>query len=161
MTNRTQWEYSTRRLPSTHDTMAEILNIRGEAGWELVTLDITGLAVFKRPKIEGEPISQHVAGATPLTNDDVKWVVNEYGELGVRIHGKNYYLYKGESYTCDIFESCDGSGEQRPMRWRPVEKREFGEVCLPLESRHADFSTNEKQRKYFESYNFMRDWQED
>lgn len=50
------------------------------------------------------------------------WIVNELGELGVRIEGQNYYLYKGENYQASEHE--DG----RPLQWRRVEKREFGEL---------------------------------
>lgn len=54
------------------------------------------------------------------------WVVNDLGELGVEIDGRYFFLYKGHSieYTRE-----DG------RRFRPVGKREFGEVCrAPLES---------------------------
>lgn len=50
--------------------------------------------------------------------EDVHWVVNDLGELGVRINDQFFFLYKGESYV---------GGE----KWRAVAKREFGEVCYP------------------------------
>ncbi len=51
-----------------------------------------------------------------LENSDVEWVVNNIGELGVKIGDQFFFLYKGRSYQC---------GE----KWRPVYKREFGETC--------------------------------
>ena len=54
-----------------------------------------------------------------LNPEDVEWVVNNLAELGVKIGGQFFFLYKGTSYV-------DG------RLWRHVEKREFGEVCRPL-----------------------------
>jgi len=56
--------------------------------------------------------------------DDVEWVVNDGGELGVRIDGTCYFLYKGGSLVYDD-ENDD------TIRVRPVGKREFGECCYP------------------------------
>jgi hypothetical protein len=51
-----------------------------------------------------------------LKNDDVEWVVNEMGELGVKIKDQFFFMYKGESYSGGT-------------KWRHVFKREFGETC--------------------------------
>ncbi len=64
---------------------------------------------------------------TTLTPEEVEWVVNDIGELGVRIRGVSYFLYKGESLVYGS-EPDEGS----PMMVRPVQKREFGEVCHPV-----------------------------
>ena len=63
-----------------------------------------------------------------LKDDDVKWVVNDNGELGVKIGEQFFFLYKGESlvYTSGTHD------EGGPMHWRPVFKREFGECCHPF-----------------------------
>ena len=53
-----------------------------------------------------------------LKNNEVEWVVNEMGELGVKIKDQFFFMYKGESYS---------GGES----YRPVFKREFGETCYP------------------------------
>lgn len=53
-----------------------------------------------------------------LKKEDVRWVVNNLAELGVRIHGRCFFLYKGRSYH-------GGSV------YRAVFKREFGECCHP------------------------------
>ena len=59
--------------------------------------------------------------ALGLHRDGVQWVVNEIAELGVKIGDQFFFLYKGESYL-------GGS------MWRPVFKREFGEVCHPWQA---------------------------
>lgn len=67
---------------------------------------------------------RNFAGHLPA--EEVKWVVNDLAELGVRIGDTCYFLYKGESLVYGGYHD-DGS----PMHWRPVRKREFGEVCRP------------------------------
>ena len=61
-----------------------------------------------------------------LNEADVHWVVNDLGELGVRIHGKHFFLYKGESI---VYRSKHDNGS--PILVRLVGKREFGEVQHP------------------------------
>lgn len=68
-----------------------------------------------------------------LQADDVEWIVNDNAELGVRIHGQCFFLYKGDSLVYD--EACHDDGS--PMYVRTVGKREFGECCHPLN--HADY----------------------
>ena len=51
---------------------------------------------------------------------EAEWIVNDLGELGVKIGDDFNFLYKGRSY--------DGG-----TMWRPVYKREFGECCHPLD----------------------------
>jgi hypothetical protein len=63
-----------------------------------------------------------------LTDEDVEWVVNDIGELGVKIGDGFYFLYKGDSLVYK--DGRHDNGE--PMKWRPVGKREFGEVCYPI-----------------------------
>ena len=59
--------------------------------------------------------------------DDVKWIVNNYAELGVEVYGKQFFLYKGYSLVYWDAETHDGT----PMRYREVLKREFGECQHP------------------------------
>ncbi len=60
---------------------------------------------------------------------DVDWIVNDSGELGVKIAGRCVFIYKGSS-----FEYKDGRyGDGAPVMHRAVGKREFGEVCWPQE----------------------------
>lgn len=53
--------------------------------------------------------------------EKVKWIVNDLGELGVKVGGVFYFMYKGESLIYS--EDSDNAG----MKVRPVGKREFGE----------------------------------
>ncbi|MHB1952353.1 MAG: hypothetical protein ACYCOU_01275 [Sulfobacillus sp.] len=64
----------------------------------------------------------------PVKGDDPGWIVNDHGELGVKVRGHCYFLYKGRS-----MEYEDGP----PVMYRPVGKYEFGEVCYPV-----DFQTH-------------------
>lgn len=61
-----------------------------------------------------------------LNEDQVEWVINSLGELGVKIGEQFFFLYKGCSlaYT----QTCE---EGVQLRWRLVGKREFGECCHP------------------------------
>lgn len=75
----------------------------------------------------------------PLADNDVKWVVNDYGELGVCVQGQYFFLYKGESMEYGKYSdtSLDGiathDDDNTPIMVREVAKREFGEVCWPVE----------------------------
>jgi len=62
-----------------------------------------------------------------MKTDDVEWVVNDNAELGVRIGGRCFFLYKGESLEYENGLHDDGT----PMMVRLVGKREFGETCCP------------------------------
>lgn len=68
-----------------------------------------------------------------LQSQDVEWVINDNGELGVKIGTTFFWLYKGESSLQDptdpeqIYPPTEG-----PHLWRKVRKREFGEVCRPV-----------------------------
>ncbi len=65
-----------------------------------------------------------------LTSDMVEWVVNNSGDLGVKIGNQFFFLYKGRSVQYkNEEEMMDGSIRQ--MQWRNVGKREFGEACKP------------------------------
>jgi hypothetical protein len=64
------------------------------------------------------------------------WVVNDMGELGVKVGSRFFFLYKGGNIE---YGACDNSKEGialhddgTPMQYRIVGKREFGEVCHPL-----------------------------
>jgi len=65
------------------------------------------------------------------------WVVNDLGELGVKLGERFFFLYKGDNIE---YGGLHDDGSQ--MMWRIVGKREFGETCQPLEkfrSRWKDF----------------------
>lgn len=69
-----------------------------------------------------------------ISESDVQWVVNDLGELGVCVHNRYFFLYKGQSLEygnspnsvhCQYAIHDDGT----TMRVRPVGTREFGETC--------------------------------
>lgn len=64
-----------------------------------------------------------------LDADDVEWVVNDAAELGVKIGDRFFFLYKGRS-----LEYKEIHDDGRPMKWRHVGKREFGECCHPWDA---------------------------
>lgn len=79
--------------------------------------------------------------AGPIPADAVTWVVNDLGELGVRIEGTSYFMYKGGSI---IYGSPHNDGTR--MMQRPIQKSEFGEgtytfTAMVTDSRGAQ-STN-------------------
>lgn len=63
-----------------------------------------------------------------LSADDVEWVVNDNAELGVKIGNQFFFCYKGHSLVYAEGTHDDG----RPMMWRRVFKREFGECIHPV-----------------------------
>lgn len=58
-----------------------------------------------------------------INADDVHWIVNDNGELGVEIFGRKFFLYKGDSYE---YVGPNSSAK----KYRPVAKREFDEVRI-------------------------------
>jgi hypothetical protein len=67
-------------------------------------------------------------GTSGIIAEDVRWVVNDNAELGVKIGSKFYWLYKGRSLEYKDNKHDDGT----PIKYRQVGKREFGECCHPL-----------------------------
>lgn len=73
-------------------------------------------------------LKQQEALIQELQNTKPDWVVNDLGELGVRIHGHCYFCYKGDSLEYQTPKHGDGT----PMLYRLVGKREFGETVWPM-----------------------------
>lgn len=61
-----------------------------------------------------------------------KWIVNDDGEMGVRVWGVNFYYYK---YDTPLIYNPHQHDDGRPMTWRYAWKREFGE-CVISRYRH-------------------------
>lgn len=92
---------------------------RGDFQNETDLLDVDAAWSFFLPHLK--------PAESELVDDDVEWIVNDNAELGVKIGSRMFFLYKG----CSL-EYKDGLHDDgRPMKWRPVYKREFGECCHP------------------------------
>ncbi len=63
--------------------------------------------------------------------DDVKWIVNDLGELGVEVNGRFLFLYKGDSLEYGGKDGACLHDDGTPMLYRMVGKREFGETQWP------------------------------
>jgi hypothetical protein len=63
------------------------------------------------------------------------WIINDLGELGVKIEERCFFLYKGDNLEYESGKHDDGT----PMMYRIVGKREFGEVCRPIDWYEKDF----------------------
>lgn len=77
-------------------------------------------------KLRVEPYNVDLVEA-PLCSTDVEWIVNDLGEIGVKIGYQQFFLYKGESF---MYSSKEEDG---PSTYRLIGKRELGEV-LSLDS---------------------------
>jgi len=66
--------------------------------------------------------------------EEPTWIVNNLGELGVKVGCRFFFLYKGGNI--EYGENDEGEtalhGDGTPMLYRIVGKREFGETCWPL-----------------------------
>jgi len=51
--------------------------------------------VFIREVEKAEHQVSHKQSKSILKEEDVEWIVNDIGELGVRIHGQCFFLHKG------------------------------------------------------------------
>lgn len=77
--------------------------------------------------------------------EEPEWIVNDLAELGVKINGRCFFLYKGGNIEYDDPRHEDENGEMgAPMLYRRVGKREFGEVCHPF--RYWDHGHNTEER---------------
>jgi hypothetical protein len=89
-----------------------------------------------------------------LEEGNVEWVVNDIGELGVKIGNQFFFLYKGRSLVY-------GDRDPGPtMRWRLVYKREFGEVCHPPPKTQYSFDRGELNQDGTYTFGNEEDWQD-
>ena len=56
-----------------------------------------------------------------------RWIVNDMGELGVEVSGRCWFMYKGRSLEYEDGQHDSG----KPILYRHVGKREFGETVWP------------------------------
>lgn len=66
-------------------------------------------------------------------NNEPEWIINDLGELGVKIGNRCFFLYKGRNIEYEA-----GS-----HRYRKVGKREFGETCKPDAYFSKGYATSE------------------
>ena len=102
----------------------------------------------------GADIERLQARVAALEADEPKWIVNDIGELGVEIHAKMYFLYKGHSLEYREAKHDDLS----PMLYRPVYKREFGEVCHPRDWWPLCDACMHVQCSYPDTYDVGDEW---
>ena len=79
-----------------------------------------------------------LADALEFLAKDPEWVVNDLGELGVKVNGRFFFLYKGYSleYGKETGQQKDGVAlhdDDTPLLYRMVGKVEFGETCWPVQ----------------------------
>ena len=93
-----------------------------------VDLEAAVIAKFNKTSLKiGYLVKERLMDQVLLKPKDVEWVVNDHAELGVKIEGQFFWLYKGESLVYETGKHDNGM----PMYWRFVGKREFGECCHP------------------------------
>lgn len=69
-----------------------------------------------------------LAGLRIVMANDIDWIVNDLGEMGVKIGDRFAFCYKGRTIEYGPMHE-DG---KTPMKWRHVGKREFGETVRPV-----------------------------
>ena len=57
-----------------------------------------------------------------ITKGDILWIVNDLGELGIKIFDNCIFMYKGE-----LFQYHENPHPEKPFKYRIINKREFGE----------------------------------
>lgn len=83
---------------------------------------------------EMDGLYQAASKAAPGEQPTPVWIVNDLGELGVHVNGRFFFLYKGDNIEYGKNGGVSALHDDgTPMRYRVVGKREFGEVCHPLE----------------------------
>lgn len=117
------------RLRQLRDALIRLKDSLPGSETEIPRADLIVLSAAVRRLIE--QAENLVPQQTPLANvatEEVHWVVNSLGELGVEIGGRCFFCYKGES-----LEYLGGSvDELNSLKVRRIGKREFGETVWPL-----------------------------
>jgi len=119
-------------VDKTQKTQLEILSTPLTEAQTASLVEATGMLgrrlVFERDKLKTELEQAKLEEPT--------WIVNDMGELGVEIHDRQFFLYKGRNieYNKDPYhDKDDEAGPGDPIMYRIVGKREFGEVCYPID----------------------------
>jgi hypothetical protein len=129
------------------DEIAKKLQVHPSLQTALADLSLLALQTAERE------LSKHRPEPGKLLPDEVQWIVNSDGELGVRIGSQFFFLYKGES-----LEYTNEAGDA-PTQYRKVGKREFGEVCHPLNFNEDAFGPDARDKdRYVFAHDFGQDW---
>jgi hypothetical protein len=94
----------------------------------------------------------------PLQENEVQWVVNNLGEIGVKIEDRIFFCYKGESFLYRSEETHISDNASVRLRWRTVGKRELGETLMP-----PAIEGGQSPEEYFKSEHkvaFIGEWQD-
>ncbi len=129
------------------DQIAQKLQAHPSLQTALADLSLLALQTAERELIQNPP------EPGKLMPDDVEWVVNSDGELGVRIGSQFFFMYKGESlqYTNETGDA--------PAYYRQVGKREFGEVCQPVDFNEKAFAPGPRGKDlYLHAESFGQEW---
>jgi hypothetical protein len=82
-----------------------------------------------------------------IKSSDVRWIVNNLGELGVEVEGQAFFCCNGKSTEYDEAYHEDGS----PILVREIGKKEFGETVWPWKWQRA----GRRQERYTEELEFQ------
>lgn len=78
---------------------------------------------------------ESLSRGTPPPKEEVKWVINSDGELGVEVYGVQYWYYRGESIvygtTLRAGSAVRNSSDYGPLTYRYMKDKEFGRCLYP------------------------------
>jgi hypothetical protein len=93
-----------------------------------------------------------------LEENEVQWVVNNLGEVGVKVGDRIFFCYKGESFVYRSEETQISDQASVRLRWRTVGKRELGETLMLPKMKEGH-----PPEEYFQSEHkepFIGEWQD-
>ena len=85
-----------------------------------------------------------------IETKDVTFIVNDSGELGVKISNKTFWLYK--DHTPKVYDTAKHENGDTIM-YRPIMKGEFGNECRPVS---FDVSILENDGRYTEGMGWKK-----
>jgi len=141
------------RKPTYEQLRQQVEEAEGKLGMAAKELARYGIIVNRLHRQRDEFEAKYLAKKTEdlvLEPGNVEWVVNDNGELGVKIGRQYFFLYKGRSF---VYREGDCT-----RKVRLVYKREFGECCHPPPK--TEYSHDRGVRDENGSYDFggRLDW---
>lgn len=122
--------------------------------WESATIDLPSLENCYLRGIDDAEKAHGIGGkALDHPAQEPVWIVNDLGELGVKVGERFFFLYKGDNI--EYGEENVGAAlhdDGTPMKYRIVGKREFGEVCMP----YAWVARGQSERRYTVELQFIQ-----